>query len=61
MLDYIERPTFRRSGGSSFHVIGVSAIVGVVSGYYIFGIPLRDHFEELKIVENENNGDGESS
>jgi hypothetical protein len=40
------RPGFRRTGASSLPSIAMAAAVGVVSGQYIFKIPLQEYWEE---------------
>mmetsp|Transcript_6873 Transcript_6873/g.8971 ORF Transcript_6873/g.8971 Transcript_6873/m.8971 type:complete len:104 (-) Transcript_6873:151-462(-) len=42
----LKHAPFRRTGPSGLINIGVATAIGVVSGYYIFGIPLRDHWAE---------------
>eukprot|EP00518_Triparma_eleuthera_P014742 CAMPEP_0182482040 /NCGR_PEP_ID=MMETSP1319-20130603/38421_1 /TAXON_ID=172717 /ORGANISM="Bolidomonas pacifica, Strain RCC208" /LENGTH=98 /DNA_ID=CAMNT_0024683715 /DNA_START=177 /DNA_END=469 /DNA_ORIENTATION=- len=42
-------PQLRRRGdGSQYFDYAVGAIVGVITGGYMFGEPLREHFEELR-------------
>jgi hypothetical protein len=57
------RPQFRRSGPSTLGNLAVATLIGTLSGYYIFGIPLRQHWEEqqqnaaaaTKTVTDQNN------
>jgi hypothetical protein len=40
------RPGFRRTGASSLGSIAMAAAVGVISGQYIFKIPLEEYWTE---------------
>jgi len=47
------RPTFRRAGPSSLLNIAVYSFIGVVSGNYIFGEPIRQYWAEQERLEVE--------
>ena len=53
------RPSFRRTGPSSIVNIFVVTLVGVVSGNYIFGEPLRQYWEEQAKLEAQAKEQGE--
>jgi len=40
------KPTFRRSGSAHFVNLAVGAVVGMVSGNYLFKEPLKEYWEE---------------
>ena len=46
-------PTFRRTGPSSLLNIAVYSFIGVVSGNYIFGEPIRQYWAEQERLEVE--------
>lgn len=45
------RPSFRRTGPSSWVNLAFGAMLGVISGQYIFGEPLRQMAEERRLEE----------
>lgn len=45
------KPGFRRTGPSSLFSIGVAALVGVVSGHYIFHEPLQAYWKEQQQLQ----------
>jgi len=50
---YRPKRTFRRSGPSTLGSQAFAAFVGVISGYYIFAAPLKEHFEEEQRLKRE--------
>lgn len=47
------RQSFRRAGPSSLFNIAVAAGIGVVSGQYIFKVPLEEYWSEQNRVARE--------
>lgn len=45
------KSSFRRTGAASWGNIMVGSFLGVLSGNYIFGEPLREYWEEQKQLE----------
>lgn len=58
MMFHFDRPSFRRSGPSSLLNIAVVSFVGVVSGNYIFGEPLRQYWAEQAKIEAQAEAEG---
>jgi hypothetical protein len=59
LFQSFRRPSFRRTGPSSIINIAVVTFVGVVSGNYIFGEPLRQYWEEQAKLEAQAKAQGE--
>jgi hypothetical protein len=47
------RTNFRRAGPNTWVNLALGAILGLVSGQYIFGEPLRQYWEEARLLEQE--------
>jgi hypothetical protein len=55
------KPGFRRTGPSSLINIGFAALLGVVSGHYIFNEPLKQYWLEQQQLQQQQESSGEKN
>ncbi|GMI02464.1 hypothetical protein TrVE_jg11961 [Triparma verrucosa] len=51
----------RRSDGSQYLDYAIASVVGVISGAYMFGDPIREHFEDRRQEREERQQQQQSS
>ena len=50
---YASRPNFRRAGPNTWVNLALGAMLGAITGQYIFGEPLRQYWEEARMLEEQ--------